>query len=71
MSKMTVEPSTSDTPDYTLPPALELALDKNIFKKNIIVFAVGRSLGQGFRNADKKLRDFTPGYIALPKLKTI
>ncbi|VDM19780.1 unnamed protein product [Hydatigera taeniaeformis] len=52
--------------DYTLPPALDLKLDKNAFRNTEILFAVGVPLGKEFKKVSEKLRGYATGYLALP-----
>ena len=59
----------SDQGDYSIPPPLDLKLDKSIFKKSEILFAIGLPLGPEFRKVSEKLRDYSTGYIALPRIK--
>ncbi|VDN96429.1 unnamed protein product [Rodentolepis nana] len=57
--------------DYSLPPALDLQLDKSVFKRKEIFFAVGLPLGREFKNICSKIQRFGPGYISLPKFNKI
>lgn len=61
----------SEKTDYTLPPALDLKLDKNAFRKTEILFAIGLPLGKQFKKILEKLREYTTGYLALPRFMNI
>ncbi|KAM7542148.1 hypothetical protein Aperf_G00000019452 [Anoplocephala perfoliata] len=57
--------------DYALPPALDLKIDKNVFKNKEIFFVVGVPLGAESRRVLSRLHSFSTGYVALPKLNKI
>lgn len=57
--------------DCALPPALDLKLDKNVFKTKVIFFAIGLPLGAEFKRVSSRLHNFSSGYVALPKLNKI
>lgn len=56
---------------YALPPALDLKLDKNAFRKTEILFAVGAPLGKEFKKVSEHLRNYSTGYLALPRFMNI
>nr|CDS29766.1 protein of unknown function Met10 [Hymenolepis microstoma] len=63
--------STIEENDYSLPPALDLKLDKSVFKTKEIFFAVGLPLGREFKSISSKIQRFSPGYVSLPKFNKI
>ncbi|VDL61901.1 unnamed protein product [Hymenolepis diminuta] len=63
--------STNEEKDYSLPPALDLKLDKDVFKRKEIIFAVGLPLGATFKTVSSKMQHFRTGYLALPKFNKI
>ncbi|KAL5960556.1 tRNA guanine 37 N1 methyltransferase [Taenia solium] len=56
----------SEETHYALPPALDLELDKNAFRKMEILFAVGVPLGKEFKKVSEQLSNYSTGYLALP-----
>lgn len=63
--------STNEEKDYSLPPALDLKLDKDVFKRKEIIFAVGLPLGAALKMVSSKMQHFRTGYLALPKFNKI
>ncbi|KAL5108156.1 Intersectin-1 [Taenia crassiceps] len=57
--------------NYALPPALDLKLDRSAFRKVEILFAVGVPLGKEFKRTSEQLRNYSPGYLALPRFMNI
>ncbi|VDD83475.1 unnamed protein product [Mesocestoides corti] len=61
----------ANSKDYSLPPALDLKLDKSVFERKEVVLAVGLPLGRDFKKVWDQLRDFSTGYLDLPKFTNI